>query len=98
MKQSAVKRARQHTARERIDTLFTQASVRQKYAKRYVSLARRMAQKYKVRIPDKWRRRFCKECNAFLVPGKNCRIRTRSGKVVIRCLECDAIRRIPVKR
>jgi RNase P subunit RPR2 len=31
------------------------------------------------------------------VPGRNCTVRVRSRMLVIRCLECGAVRRFPVK-
>lgn len=94
----ALKSARQRTAIARVNILFEQASVRPAYAKRYVALARRISSRYKVRIPDKWRRRMCKGCNALLSPGKNCTVRIRSGMLVMRCLECKRVKRMKVKR
>ncbi|PIN76249.1 hypothetical protein COV18_00420 [Candidatus Woesearchaeota archaeon CG10_big_fil_rev_8_21_14_0_10_37_12] len=94
----SIKTARQQTAKSRIKTLFEEAEKRQQYAKRYITLARKIAQKNNVRIPLELRRRFCKNCNAYLIPGKNCRIRTYKQKVIIRCLECHTIKRIPVKK
>jgi len=93
----ALKGAQKRTARDRIQELFEQAAVRPRLAKRYVALARKISARHRVRIPVELRRRFCKECNAFLVPGKNCTIRTRDQRVVIRCLECNGIKRIPVR-
>ncbi len=84
-------------AEERINILFTQAAKRADYAKRYVRLARKIATRYKVKIPDKWKRKFCKKCNAFLTPGKNCTIRTRAKKLVIHCNECKNITRMMIK-
>jgi len=89
-----LKHAQKETARERVDELFTQASKSPKYAKRYVSLARRMSARYRVRIPKKWRRRFCKACNTFLTPGKNCTVRKRNLRIVITCLECNSVKRV----
>ncbi len=97
-KARALKSAKQRTAIDRVSALFEQARIRPAYAKRYVVLARKIASRYKVRIPEQWRRRFCKDCNALLVPGRNCRVRTVAGKIVIRCLECGGMRRIPIKR
>lgn len=86
-------------ALERIKTLFQEAeSVFAKdksLANRYVSLARKIAMKVKARIPAELKRRFCKHCYAYLVPGVNSRVRIRLGKVVISCLECKRFMRIP---
>lgn len=90
----ALKHAQKRTAAERIEELFKQAARRPEFARRYVVLARKMAMRHKVRIPLKWRRRFCKKCNAFLVPGKNCRVRLRDKKRIITCLDCGTVKRV----
>lgn len=91
-------------AKERIEILFNQAEKEFKNhparSHRYVELARKLSMKYQVRISRKWRRRFCHKCYKFLVPGVNCRIRTRPKRekhLVIKCLECGNIMRIPLK-
>ncbi len=89
---------RQRIALERINVLFQQASLRHAYAKRYVVLARRMSSRHKVRIPEKWHRRFCKACSAFLVPGRNCTVRKHERWIAIKCLECNSVRRIGLER
>ena len=95
MKQPA---ARQKIAVKRIEVLFEQAGIRPAFAKRYITLARKMASRHKVRIPQKWKSRFCKVCNAFLTPGRNALVRIRSGRQVITCLECKAVKRRQVKK
>jgi len=91
----------QRIAEERISILFGEAksifNKDKKLANRYVSLARKIAMKYKVKIPRELKRRFCKHCHKFLVPGKNCRIRTKEGHVVYYCLECKRFMRFPYK-
>lgn len=86
-------------ANERIDILFQLAdkefSRHPERSHRYVELARRISKKYNLRIPRKWRRRFCKNCYKFLKPGYNCRIRLSKGKVHYKCLECGRIMRFP---
>jgi ribonuclease P protein subunit RPR2 len=62
-------------------------------ANRYADLARRYAQRAKVKIPKKWKRRICHQCKTFLYPGKNCRIRLQSRKgkgshITLTCLDC----------
>lgn len=68
-------------------------------ADRYVELARRISMRCRVRIPKPLRRRFCHNCYCFLVPGANCRVRLsprRSPHVVVTCLKCGYIHRIPI--
>ena len=90
--------ARQKIALSRINTLFEQAELKPGFAKRYVSLARRMSSRHKVSIPIKWRRRFCKKCSAFWVPGRTCSVRKRAGRLVYTCLDCKSVRRFEVKK
>jgi|SRR3989344_5022969 len=86
------KKKAKEIALERINVLFGEAKdVFKKdktLANRYVKLARELAMKYKVRIPVNLKRRFCKHCFNYLVPGVNLRVRTRNGNVVYYCLEC----------
>jgi len=93
-------------ARERIELLFERA--REFFPEdpaasdRCVSLARRIAMRQRVRIPRELRRRFCRRCSAYLVPGSTLLVRVRPGKVVTTCLRCRAHRRYmmakPAKR
>jgi ribonuclease P protein subunit RPR2 len=88
-------------AKQRIINLFEQAQLRFKtnpsLSNRYITLARKLAMKVKIRIPQELKRRFCKHCYKYLQPGANARIRTREGKVIISCLECKKFTRIPIK-
>ncbi len=90
----------QKIALERIDKLFQQAKLRAAdspaLAKRYVTLARKIGMKYKVRLPKELRRRFCRACNAYWT-SQNSRIRLRSGMVVAYCLECRHFRKFRYK-
>ncbi len=64
-------------------------------ARRYVDLARRLGMRYNVRMPPEFKRRFCKMCLAYLVPAVNARVRVGRGRVVVTCLACGAIQRLP---
>ncbi|VVB81720.1 Ribonuclease P protein component 4 [uncultured archaeon] len=74
--------------------LFEQAAMHPDQARKLITAARKLAAKSRMKIPLEWRRRFCKKCNSMLVPGKNCRVRTRKGLVVATCLDCMNIRRV----
>jgi ribonuclease P protein subunit RPR2 len=52
----------------------------------------------RVRIPRDLRRRFCRRCSAYLVPGSTLRVRLHRGKVVTTCLRCMGHRRYRVVR
>jgi ribonuclease P protein subunit RPR2 len=85
--------------REHIVSLFEQAEKvfkkEPKLANRYIELARKIAMKCKIRIPTNLKRKFCKHCYCYLVPGKNCRVRTHDGKVVYYCFSCKKYMRFP---
>ena len=104
MKRKYKKKSKQirNIAKERIEILFKEAAdVFKKdplLADRYVKLAREISMKSRVRIPSDLKRRFCKHCYSYLVPGVNCRVRTREGKVVYYCLKCKKFMRFPYLR
>lgn len=90
-------------ARERIELLFEYAkktfSKNPALAKRYVTLARKIGMRYKIRIPVEYRRLVCRHCKSFILPSVNCRVRIRHRRaphVAITCLECGGIMRIPL--
>ena len=89
-------------ALERIRTLFLEAEKRfskePDLANRYVELARKIAMKCRIRIPAELRRRFCKNCHAYLKPGVNLRVRLQGSKVVYQCLKCKEYMRFPYIR
>ena len=66
-------------------------------ADKYAKKARRIALKYKVSMPLKYKRSICKNCHAFLIPGKNLRVRTHKGHMVYYCLECKKFTRVGYK-
>jgi len=66
-------------------------------ANKYAKKARRMALKYKIKLPLKLKRRICKNCHGFLVPGKNLRVRTHKGHMVYYCLNCKSFVRVGYK-
>lgn len=66
-------------------------------ARRYVDLARKIGMRYNVRVPAEYKRRFCKECGAYFVPGVNARVRVGRGRVVVTCTGCGAIQRVPYR-
>lgn len=89
-------------AKERISILMQMAetahSEDRELSSRYISLARKIGARHNVRFTKKDKLKLCKKCNSFMVPGKNCRIRTLKTRVVITCLECGAVKRIPFTR
>lgn len=97
-----MKKAEKAIAKERIYILIDMAieTVRKdsKLARRYVELARRISMRSRVSIPKEYKYRLCRNCGIVLVPGFNCRVRTRSEsgtRVVITCLDCGSHKRYP---
>ncbi len=101
-KEARVKEDCRKISRERIAVLMGKAQEvfdeNKGLANRYVTLARKIAMKYKVRFPRDLKRKICKHCYRFLKPGVNCRVRTQKGKVVYYCLECKNFMRFPCKK
>jgi len=65
-------------------------------ARRYVELARKIGQRYNVRIPKEWKYRFCKKCNSFWIPGETVIIRLKPDPqphLEYICKVCGARRR-----
>ena len=94
------KQKQKEIALQRIKILFQQAEEvfpkNKTLADHYVALARKIAMKVRTSLPLELKRRYCKHCYGYLAPGVNARIRTRSGKVIISCLECKKFTRIPI--
>lgn len=80
-------------ARERIDILVKNALLEkdQELATRQAQLAKKIAMRYRVRLPYEARQLFCKRCKAFIVPGRSARVRVGGAKtraIRITCLRC----------
>lgn len=58
-------------------------------AREYVRRARRVAERNRLSLPTRFDRFSCDACDAYLLPGRNARVRTREGHVVITC-DCGA--------
>ena len=100
-KKHLLKQEEKRVAHERVLILFGLAekafSLHPERANRYVQLARKLCLRFKVRLPVVLKRRMCKHCFSYLVPGKNCRVRTHEGKVVYACLVCKGLMRFPYR-
>ena len=85
---------------EMIKRLFLEAKLQFPYnpelSNRYVKLARRAAMKVNLRFPREYKRKFCKYCNYYLVPGKNSRVRLHKSRVIYYCFNCKKYSRIPL--
>ena len=83
----------------KIDLLFSDAAVtfkeNPKLSDRKVRIARRTAQRARIAIPAAFKKRFCKYCSAYWVPGSTVRVRLQKQKVVYYCLACRHYSRHP---
>lgn len=75
---------------ERIERLFdlardAAAAGETKRARTYVRRAKRIAERNRLQLPREFRRFTCDGCDRILLSGRNARIRTRSGHVVVTC-------------
>jgi ribonuclease P protein subunit RPR2 len=63
-------------------------------ARRYVRRARRVAERNRLSLPKRFKRFTCDACDEYLIPGRNARVRTRDGHVVVTC-DCGEQARFP---
>jgi ribonuclease P protein subunit RPR2 len=86
-------------ANQRIQRLFELAShefkAHPKRSNRYVKLARRIAMRYRVRMPRELKRQMCKHCHAYLVQGVTARTRLQDARITTTCLCCGKQMRLP---
>jgi len=99
---SKEKKIQKTIAKNRISKLFCIAEINALHGKfaladRYVHIARKISMKYLVKIPDRFKRSFCKHCYSYLLPGSTCRVRIVNGKIKIFCFKCKKYTRIPLK-
>ena len=84
---------------ERMNILFERAEMEfithPERSNRYTELALKLSTKYNTKIPEKWKRRYCRKCKKFLYPGYNCTVRLVNSEVNIFCGECDHVMKIP---
>jgi len=94
----------QSIAKERIARLFSLAEkefpAHPERSHRHVSLARKIAMRYNVRLPASLKSRYCRKCYKYLKPSINCRVRTSAAQraVIVTCLECGHVMRHPYRK
>lgn len=66
-------------------------------SERYVQLIRNISMRNRMRVPREIKRRICKHCYAFLVPGVNARYRLKGGYIVTSCERCGKEMRYPYR-
>jgi len=82
---------------ERIDSMLARAqAVAPKdmgLANRYVTLARKLAMKNRLRLSQMQKRQFCSHCYKVLVPGLNSRTRITGKTITVYCSACKGFSR-----
>ncbi|MFA6088304.1 MAG: ribonuclease P [Candidatus Woesearchaeota archaeon] len=66
-------------------------------ANRYVFLARKIAMSKNIRLDSELKRQFCGECNKYILPGFNCRVRISNDCVIYHCDECKHLNKFRIK-
>lgn len=81
---------------ERLHELAREAARegREERARAYVRRARRVAERHRRSLPREFKRFTCDACDRYLIPGRNARVRTQNGHVVVTC-ECGEQARYP---
>ena len=64
---------------------------------RLVKNARKLAQKYQVRLPSSLQRKYCHQCYQILIPSVNCTIRSTNSCIVYTCLDCKGLNKFRIK-
>jgi len=67
-------------------------------ANRFISKAKQISMKVKLRLPPVLKRKFCKHCGNYFIPGKNYRVRMKNKKVIYSCLNCRHFMRFPTAK
>ena len=88
-------------ARKRIRFLFREAEGvfkdNSKQADKYVKTARKLSMKFKIKLTSQLKRKFCKHCHIFLMPGINARVRVHKHRVIYYCSKCKNFTRFLIK-
>ncbi|MGH9992810.1 MAG: ribonuclease P protein component 4 [Nitrososphaera sp.] len=85
-------------ARERVDLLTASAlkERNQDLAKKQARLAKKIAMRFRLRLPYGIRQLYCKRCKLFIIPGRSARVRmgrSNTKGIRITCLKCGHVYR-----
>ena len=80
-------------AHERVEFLVASALAEKdpSLAGRQAALAKRIAMRHRLRLPYRTRQLFCKNCKAFIVPGRTSSVRvgrSRTRAIRVTCGRC----------
>ena len=84
-----------------VKNLFREAKIQFNYnpqlSNHYIKLARKLAMKVNLKLGKEYKRKFCKYCYSYLVPGKNARVRINNNKLIYYCFNCKKYSRINLR-
>jgi len=83
----------QKIALERIYRLVELAKKNEKYAKRYISIAKEIGKKMRVKIPRELKEQYCKKCGSMKVSTT-----TKKPFLIVKCEECGQEKRYGTKK
>ena len=99
-----MKKSQKDLALQRIEILIQNALENVKsdaeLAQKQAMLAKRISNKFRVRLPYEIRQLYCKKCKRFIVPSRDARVRIgRSNVKAVRitCLRCGHVYRKIIK-
>ena len=87
---------------ERIEQLFEEAQknlkIHPERTRRYLKIARALAMRHRMRLPERFKRTFCKRCYIYWKPGYNVKVRIeKDKKTVSYSCECGYVKRYRYK-
>jgi len=85
-------------AHERVDLLTANALRErdQELANKQARLAKKIAMRFRLRLPYDIRQLYCKKCKLFMIPGRSARVRmgrSNTRGIRITCLNCGHVYR-----
>lgn len=101
-KRKTKKKLREETLKQ-VKLLFMEAGIafknkNIKSANDYVRKARKLGMKVNLTLPREIKRKFCKHCHSYLMPGNNCRVRMHKSRVIYYCFNCKKYMRFVKKK
>ncbi len=83
------KNKKKQIALQRVSNLIDTALYTQDFfSDDHILSAKKIIEKYKIKIPFEYKLLFCKNCKKFIVPGKNSRIRIGRSKIKALRITC----------
>ena len=87
---------------ERIAQLFGEAEknlkIHPERTRRYIKIARALAMRHRMRLPERFKRTFCKRCYTYWKPGYNVKVKIEKDKKTISySCECGYVKRYGYK-